>query len=140
MSLSPAVRVPLLVLDSGSDAAFLEQSTPLLKALAKVSEVQVFTDEAAFAVATAHAPVVIAGSTRLALHVEIDVAAETERLGKEVTRLSGEIIKAEAKLSNESFVAHAPAAVVAQEQQRVSDFRATRDRLQSQLQALRQKS
>jgi valyl-tRNA synthetase len=140
MSLSPAVRVPLLVLDSGSDAAFLEQSTPLLKALAKVSEVQVFTDEAAFAVATVHAPVVIAGSTRLALHVEIDVAAETERLGKEVARLTGEIVKAEAKLSNESFVARAPAAVVAQEQQRVADFKATRDRLQSQLQALQQKA
>ena len=140
MSLSPAVRVPLMVLDSGSDAAFLEQSTPLLKALAKVSEVQVFTDEAAFVKATAHAPVVIAGTTRLALHVEIDVAAETERLGKEVARLSGEIVKAEAKLSNESFVARAPAAVVAQEQQRVADFKATRDRLQSQLQALRQAS
>jgi valyl-tRNA synthetase len=137
MSLSPAVRVPLLVLDSGSDAAFLAQSTPLLKALAKVSEVQVFVDEAAFAKATAHAPVVIAGSTRLALHVEIDVAAETERLGKEVARLSGEITRAEVKLSNESFVARAPAAVVAQEQQRVADFKATRDRLQSQLQALR---
>ncbi len=140
MSLSPAVRVPLLVLDSGSDAAFLEQSSPLLKALAKVSEVQVFTDEAAFAKATAAAPVVIAGTTRLALHVEVDVAAETERLGKEVTRLSGEIARAETKLSNESFVARAPAAVVAQEQQRVADFKATRDRLQSQLQALRQKA
>jgi valyl-tRNA synthetase len=136
MSLSPAVRVPLLVLDSGSDAAFLEQSTPLLKALAKVSEVQVFTDEAAFAKATAHAPVVIAGTTRLALHVEIDVAAERERLGKEITRLEGEIVKAEVKLSNESFVARAPAAVVAQEQLRVTEFKATRDRLQSQLQAL----
>ena len=140
MSLSPAVRVPLLVLDSGADAAFLEQSTPLLKALAKVSEVQVFTDEADFAKATAHAPVVIAGTTRLALHVEIDVAVERERLGKEITRLEGEIVKADAKLGNESFVARAPAAVVAQEQQRVADFKATRDRLQTQLQALQQPS
>ena len=138
MNLSPAARVPLLVWDSGTDSNFLAQSTPLLKALAKLSEVQVFTDEAAFAAATAQAPVVIAGATRLALHVEIDVAAETERLGKEVARLAGEIAKAQAKLGNESFVARAPAAVVAQEQQRVAEFMATRDRLQSQLQALRQ--
>ena len=111
-------------------------SSDLLKALAKVSEVQVFTDEAAFAAATAQSPVVIAGTTRLALRVEINVAAETERLGKEVARLTGEIAKAQAKLDNESFVARAPAAVVAQEQQRMAEFKATRDRLQSQLQAL----
>ena len=136
MNLSPAVRVPLLVLDTGADSDFLAQSAPLLKALAKVSEVQVFTEEAAFVQATVHAPVVISGATRLALHVEIDVAAESERLSKEIARLDGEIVKAQAKLGNESFVARAPAAVVAQEQQRVAEFKATRDRLQSQLQAL----
>jgi valyl-tRNA synthetase len=60
------------------DTAFVQAAAPLLKALAKVSEVQVHTDEAAYAQATLNAPVVEFGGTRLALHVEIDVAAETE--------------------------------------------------------------
>jgi valyl-tRNA synthetase len=130
MSLSPAVRVPL---NGFGDPAFLREAAPVLKALAKVSEVKVFDDEAAFSAATSQSPVVVQGESRLALHVEIDVAAEKERLNKEIARLQGEITKASGKLSNESFVARAPAAVVAQEQQRIADFTAALARLQDQL-------
>ena len=130
MNLSPAERVPLYTF---GDEAFATAAAPLLKALAKVSEVKVFADEAAFAQATAMAPVAVQGDIRLALHVEIDVAAERARLSKEVARLEGEIAKAQAKLGNESFVARAPASVVAQERQRVADFGQNLDRLQQQL-------
>jgi valyl-tRNA synthetase len=129
MSLSPAERVPLY---THGDAVFVEAATPLLKGLAKLSDVKVFSDEAAFSAATRSSPVAVHGELRLALHVEVDVAAETERLGKEIARLEGEIVKARAKLSNPSFVARAPAAVVAQEQRRVDDFSASLDRMRDQ--------
>jgi valyl-tRNA synthetase len=130
MNLSPAERVPLYTF---GDEGFVSVAAPLLKALAKVSEVKVFADEAAFAQATAMAPVAVQGDIRVALHVEIDVAAERARLSKEVARLEGEIAKAHAKLGNESFVARAPAAVVAQERQRMADFGQNLERLQQQL-------
>jgi valyl-tRNA synthetase len=130
MNLSPAQRVPLLAF---GDAEFVRAAAPALTALAKLADVKVFDDEAAFAAATAASPVVVRGSTRMALHVEIDVAAERERLTKEIGRLEGEVTKAQAKLANEGFVARAPAAVVAQERQRIADFTATRDRLRDQL-------
>ena len=69
---------------------------------------------------------------RLALHVAIDVEAERARLAREITRLQGEIIKAQGKLGNESFVARAPAAVVEQERRRLDDFSQTLRRLQDQ--------
>jgi valyl-tRNA synthetase len=128
MSLSPAERVPLLIT---GEADFIAQAAPLLKALAKLSEVRPL-DEAAFAAATALAPVAVQGAARLALHVEVDLAAERERLDKEIKRLEGEIAKAEAKLGNESFVARAPEAVVAQERQRLADFGATLQRVREQ--------
>ena len=133
MSLSPGVRVPLYAI---GDAAFITQAEPLLKALARLSDITVFADDAAFAQATRTAAVAVQGGSRLALHVEVDVKAETERLGKEIARLQGESAKAAAKLANAGFVARAPASVVAQEQQRVAEFTATLARLQSQLAGL----
>jgi valyl-tRNA synthetase len=132
MNLSPAQRVPLLA--HGDN--FIAEAAPLLQVLAKLSEVRVLAEEAEFAAATASAPVSVVGAARVALHVEVDVAAERERLGKEITRLEGEMAKAQAKLGNESFVARAPATVVAQERERLEGYRHTLDRLQEQLSRL----
>ena len=129
MSLSPAERVPLY---TAGDGEFMREAAPLIKALAKLSEVQVFSDDAAFAAATGHAPVVMQGAARLALHVQIDLPAELARLGKEVVRLEGEIAKTQAKLGNETFVSRAPAAVVEQERARMAEFSANLDRLRDQ--------
>jgi valyl-tRNA synthetase len=128
MSLSPAQRVPLL---TQGDAAFVAEAAPLLKALARLSEVELL-DAAAFEQATRAAPVAVQGETRLALHVAIDVDAERCRLAKEIDRLEAERAKAETKLGNQGFVARAPAAVVAQERARLADFTATLDRLRDQ--------
>jgi valyl-tRNA synthetase len=73
------------------------------------------------------------GEARLCLFMEIDVAAEKARLTKEAARLEGEIAKANAKLSNEAFVAKAPPAVIEQEKKRVADFGATLTKVREQL-------
>jgi valyl-tRNA synthetase len=132
MQLSPAVRVPLLLQAANAqDKALMTSYAPYLQALAKLSEVQVLD-----ALPESPAPVSIVGETKLMLQVEIDVAAERERLTKEMTRLEAEISKAQAKLGNESFVARAPAAVVAQEQERVAAFSATLSKLKEQFSKL----
>ncbi len=130
MNLSPAQRVPLLV---AGDVDFLTSIAPYLQTLAKLSEVQVLADEATLDAQAAGAPLAVVGANKLALKVEVDVAAERERLGKEVKRLEGEIAKCRGKLSNESFVARAPANVVELEKQRLVDFEAVLGKLQAQL-------
>jgi valyl-tRNA synthetase len=129
MGLAPGERVPLLTL---GDTDFVAAAAPLLEALARIAEVRTLADEAAFAAATRNAPVAVSGALRLALHVEVDVEAERARLAKEIARLAGEIAKAEAKLGNASFVERAPAAVVAQERERLDGFRQALDRLRDQ--------
>jgi valyl-tRNA synthetase len=133
MNVSPATRLPLYVL---GDTTFMQSAGPVLQALAKLSEVKVFDDEAAWAGAAQSAPVAVLGEARLCLFMEIDVAAEKLRLGKEANRLEGEITKAGAKLSNEAFVAKAPPAVIEQEKKRVADFTATLAKVREQLERL----
>ncbi|KFJ10468.1 valine--tRNA ligase [Delftia acidovorans] len=134
MGVSPAQRLPLLAVASSADESqFLRTNAAVLQNLAKLSEVKVFDDETAWAEAAQAAPVCVVGEARLALFVEIDVAAEKARLSKEAARLEGEITKANAKLGNEAFVAKAPPAVIDQEKKRVADFGATLIRIQEQL-------
>ncbi len=126
MQLSPAKRVPLFIESSG-DQATAKSFAPYLQALAKLSEVQVVD-----ALPQSPAPVSIVGDVKLMLKVEIDVTAERERLSKEIVRVDGEIAKLNTKLGNESFVARAPAQVVAQEQERLANFIATLEKLRDQ--------
>ena len=129
MNVSPANRLPLLV---HGDADFMRPSAPVLRALAKLTEVEVFDDEAAWARAAEGAPVAVVGEARLCLHMEVDVAAEKLRLGKEIARLQGEAAKARAKLSNAAFVAKAPPAVIQQERERAATFADTLEKMLQQ--------
>jgi len=124
MNLSPALRIPLLL---AGDANVLKTFAPYLQGLAKLSDVTILET-----LPDTDAAVAIVGQYKLMLKVEIDVAAERERLDKEMARLSNEIAKAQVKLGNESFVARAPAAVVEQERKRMEDFAATLEQLKTQ--------
>jgi len=128
MKLAPSVRVPLIVEATGADKARMAAFAPYIQMLGKLSEVQIVD-----VLPESPAAVSVVGTTKLMLKVEIDVKAERERLSKEIARLEGEIAKANGKLSSESFVARAPAAVVAQEKERVATFGATLAKMQEQL-------
>jgi len=78
-------------------------------------------------------PVAITNNAKLMLHIEIDRDAERARVRKEAERLEAEIGKAKASLSNESFVARAPAAVVDQMKKRAAEFESKLADLRTQL-------
>ncbi len=128
MGVAPSQKLPLLV---QGDLARLEPVKPYLAWLCRLSEVVGVAELPA-----AEAPVSMVGDWKIMLKVEIDVAAERERLGKEIARLENEIGKAQAKLANPSFVERAPAQVVEQEKQRLAKFGGTLEQLRAQFSRL----
>jgi valyl-tRNA synthetase len=129
MNIAPSRRMPLI---AHGDKARLAAFAPYLTALARLTEVSVVDQLPA-----AEAPVALAGEFRLMLKVEVDVAAERDRLGKEAARLETEIARARAKLENPKFVERAPAAVVEQERERLERFGSTLEKVRAQLASLR---
>ncbi|WP_181706953.1 valine--tRNA ligase [Chthonobacter rhizosphaerae] len=133
MGLAPGIQVPLvLVGGSAKVRGWLATHTPAIQRLARVSEVST-----ADAAPPQSAQIVLAdGVVALPLAGVVDLDAERSRLGKEETKLEGEISRIDKKLSNEQFVAKAPEDVVEEErtkregyQERLAKVREALDRL-----------
>ena len=123
MKLTNQQRVPLYLTGTPGGATL-----SALEALVRPSAIH-----AVAALPESDSPVAVVGPHRVMLHVEVDPAAERERLGKESARLEGEIRKAQEKLTNQSFVSKAPAKVVEEHRARLAEHEATLAKLREQL-------
>ncbi len=121
LGLSPGEKVPAYIAQYQSGNSItgvpFEAFLPYVQALARLSEISLVAQ-----LPDSDSAVAVGGGARVMLKVEIDVAAEIERLTKEVTKLEIEIGKAMSKLGNASFADRAPPAVVAQERERLAGF------------------
>ena len=132
MNLNPGQTLPLL-LQGGTarDRAWLEETEPLLKRLAKVNRFDWLTPSDTPPAAS----VQMAGDLKVMVPLAgiIDVAAERARLGKELDKLHKEAQRVEGKLGNANFLAKAPEAVVEKERRRGKALAYRRDVLEGQI-------
>jgi valyl-tRNA synthetase len=73
-------------------------------------------------VAGAGTPIAATALGEILLVVDVDLAAERERLDKEITKIEVELRVVESKLNNKSFVDRAPRDVVELNRQRQRNF------------------
>jgi len=135
MNIPPGKTIALLLADGDAgDRARAAKFATQIAFLARTEApawIEAGADEPAAAAA-------VVGSLRVLIPLAglIDVDAEKARLAKEIAKIEGEIKKCEGKLGNANFVANAPAEVVAQERQRISDWSTTLTALREQVQKL----
>ncbi|NCV28182.1 MAG: valine--tRNA ligase [Nitrosomonadales bacterium] len=128
MNISPAVKVPLLIIGNPETIQAYQDYLLQLAKLESISVIDKFEK--------IDAPVAIVGEYKLMLKVEIDVAAEKQRLQKEIDKLTVELKKADGKLANQSFIEKAPESVIAQEKERQKKFSDDLQKFKEQLSRL----
>jgi len=129
--IAPGKPLPMLLQDGNAlDKQYLERDRHYVVTLARVASITwlepgASAPESAIGLIDRMKVLIPLGSI-------INKADELARLKKEIDRLEKELQKANGKLANADFVARAPAEIVAQEKQRVSDFEAALAKFRAQ--------
>ena len=134
--LVPSARIDVIAVADGVQQGLLEAGRDAISRLAGV-ETWSFAADAVQISAHPVGKVVIAGAELyVPLAGVIDLGEERDRLKRELDRAQSELQRAQGKLSNQGFVAKAPAEVVAAEEQKVADWRVQIEKLSAQLDEL----
>ncbi len=98
----------------------IENEESLVKLMARVSELR----RTAPGDAPAGTVVAVSGEIQVAVHLagQIDVAAETQRIARDLQKADKERTQINGRLGNVSFVERAPAAVVEKERARLAEL------------------
>jgi len=135
MNIAPGKPLPVLLQHGSSDdQQRLEANRAYLISLARLQSITWLpADTEAPESATA-----LVGDMKLLIPMAglIDKTAELARLGKEIDKLVGLLERGEKKLANPAYVEKAPSHIVAREQQRVGEMRATLKKLREQQQRI----
>jgi len=137
LNVSPARRIPVLLKDAGAeDAALVARHRAWLEWLAGLESITLLAPGAAAPQAAA----ALAGTLTILVPMAglIDAGAEAERLGRLLAKAQTDLEKLRGRLANDNFVRNAPAAVVAQERERVAQLEHTASGLATQLKRVRE--
>jgi valyl-tRNA synthetase len=136
MNISPAKRIPLLLRDASElDREWAARHRPYLERLAGLDRVTVLAAGAA----APQSAIALVGTLALLVPMAglIDAPAEIERLTKLIGKAQKDSSAVRARLASESFVANAPAAVVAGDRERLTQLERTVAGLNAQLERVR---
>jgi len=134
MNVSPAKSVPVGIRAVGEEAETLARMEIPLRGLARIEELTVAADYAK----PRHAASGVAGGAEIFVLLEgvIDLAAERQRLVRELGKLEAFEASSRKKLMNVDFIERAKPEVVEREREKLGQLEATRAKIEHALEAL----
>jgi valyl-tRNA synthetase len=134
LKVEPKVKVPIeLFTHESAIRTMIEQNRNAVERLAGVETMKFVGESLANRTG-------VRGTARFDVHViyerKVDVAAERERLNKELEKMEKEIANGQRQLSNENFLAKAPEKVVAGLRARAEELRVLREKALAKLKEL----
>ena len=128
----------IAVTTDASKAAVLQAAEPLLKTLAACSALTVQEDKTGI---SDDAASVALENAQLYIPLEelIDIQKEIERLAKEKENLEKELKRVSGKLSNEGFMAKAPANVIAEERAKLDKYTSMYESVEERLRVMKER-
>jgi len=135
LKIEPKLRVPIQIFAQEAETrGLIEQNRGSIERLAGVEKIEFTNGSLAKLAGARH-------TARFDVHViyerKIDVAAERERLNKELEKIEKEITNGQRQLGNENFLAKAPANVVEGLRQRQQELAVLREKTKNKLQELK---
>jgi valyl-tRNA synthetase len=134
LKVEPKVKVPIeLFAQESAIRTMIEQNRTAVERLAGVESMKFVADSLANRTGAR-------GTARFDVHViyerKIDVAAERERLNKELEKIEKEMANGQRQLSNEQFLAKAPEKVVEGLRRRAEELRVLQEKTVAKLKEL----
>ncbi|SFL43469.1 valine--tRNA ligase [Halanaerobium salsuginis] len=128
MKVNPGRRIKALLSAPEEKIDILQEGSEYLKNLARIKELEIGGSKLNRP-AKVSTTIVNEVEVILPLAGMIDLDKEVERLAKEIENVEFEIKRAAGKLENQGFVNNAPADLVAAEQEKLTEYKATREKL-----------
>ncbi len=136
MNIAPTHPLRVLLQEgSAEDWGYLERNRTGLAALAHLARVDVLTGEQG----SPDSATALVGQLKVLVPLDsaIDKDAELKRLGKQISKLEGDLTRSRSKLANPNFVQRAPADVVGKERERTNAMQTALEELQAQYEKIR---
>ncbi len=135
LKVEPKVKVPIeLFAHDSQTKSMIEQNREAIERLGSVSTIAEVTQAQA---SQAPSRATARFDVRVIYEKKIDVAAERERLAKELEKMEKEIANGQRQLSNEGFLAKAPANVVEGLRKRAGELAELREKAKRKLEELK---
>lgn len=132
MNVAPSKRINIFLKMNDSDKYMIEEAENYIEKLAGVNKVE-FSNET---INKASVIITKIAEIQIPLGELVDIAVEVERLEKELSVVNSEINRAERMLSNEGFVSKAPEKLIANEKQKLADYKDKAEKIKQKIEEL----